>query len=212
MRNIFLAGTAAIALAVTPLAAQAGLIGATPPSDSVLGVVEGWFAANIFFIGAPGTAGTVQFIGIEAADTNDFFFNGVSVFGAQTGTNGTFAAPAGPTVNVVLNPGLIDFSFATSERGGTSVANGANALVAPRFFVTFPPFLDTTIDGITPSGGMSALIGFDDGGGGPDNDFDDFVVLLTISSGSISVPAPASLLLMGAGLLGLGALCRRRAA
>lgn len=212
MRKTLLAGAAAIAMAASPSLAEATSIGSTPASDSVLGIVEGWFAANLFFVGPANTPGTIQFIGIEAADTNDFLFNAASPFGPQTGTNGTWAAPAGPTVNVVFNPGLLNFSFTSTEGGGTSIANGANSLIAPRFFISFPPFLDITVDGSHPSGGVQAIVAFDDGGGGPDDDFDDFVVLLTVSDGTFSVPAPASLLLMGMGLLGLGFASRRRAA
>jgi hypothetical protein len=48
-----------------------------------------------------------------------------------------------------------------------------------------------------------AYIGLDDGGAGPDSDYDDLVVLVTVN-GVTEVPVPATVALMGLGVLGLG--------
>jgi hypothetical protein len=158
-------------------------------------------------------------IGIEAGNTNKFFFEGIEKFSA-TGQSGTLGSPTGTTQSIAsVVSGLLDFEFTTSVNPASgNVKNGNN--VAPNggngnFFVTFTnstdyTSIDTTIDGSTASGGTTAWLFYDDLGAGPDDNHDDLVLRLTISGGTFTVPEPTSLALVGACLLGLGVASRRR--
>jgi hypothetical protein len=220
-RNLLLAGVAAAGVAFAAADAQAqnistfpsGGIGTTPAINDVFGIREGIFGGNLFLISTivPVNA-TIELIGFESGATNTFNINGgAPEFTVGPGQNGTIGSPIGTTVNVVLNPGLLQFAFTTSLGGG--VINGLNVLPAtdlPNFFVSFGATGDSTINGITTSIGPVLLIAFDDGGAGPDDNHDDLVIRLTLTP--IGVPEPATLAMFGMGLLGLGLASRRRKA
>ncbi len=181
-----------------------------------IGEVEGWYGGQLYLSGGPAQI-TVDYFGAEAGFLNSFSGFGGCNYTHNTGNN-TFTGSAVATSCVVNNvaSGLLNFGF-TSPLG--SAINGGNpdnvADNTPNFFVTFANIagltgLDNVIDTSTPGGGLVAWLFFDDGGAGDDDNHDDMVVRLSITGGSVGIPEPGTVALLGAALLGMGAIRRRR--
>ncbi len=147
----------------------------------------------------------VTYWGKEAGYTNGAFetvgaqtFNTASSTPPVTGF-GLFGCIAGPTC-------LLDYQFTTSGGGGKTAKNGA---IDPGLRIGY--FIDQNAP-VSPDGVQSIFALFDDGGAGPDSDFDDMIIQFSISPNAIVVPTPlpAPLVLFLTGLLGLGFLGRFR--
>lgn len=132
------------------------------------------------------------FVGKEAAARNRFFLGSADSALSNRG-------PLGSTLSGTFDVGSVDFGFDTILGGRTLsiLNNGTSAFggLAIAFSQIF-------------NGGKSVYALFDDGRG--DNDFDDMVVRIDITSDLSEVPLPAGGLLIGSALAGLALVRRRR--
>lgn len=176
--------------------------------------------------------GVVDFfyIGNEAGYTNSFIVEGSTI--VSVGAD-TFAAPYQIVDSLSVTAGqLLDYGFCTS--GGVSVTgagrcaynNNANSLVR-QFnysgvgtgyrsiaYAALTGFNTSTVGSWTyanPLNGPTSnlwMMLWDDSGAQNDDNHDDLVVIARFRS--VSVPEPGTLLLLGTGMLGVGAVSWRR--
>ncbi|HOD35388.1 MAG TPA: VPLPA-CTERM sorting domain-containing protein [Syntrophales bacterium] len=174
--------------------------------------IPGYYGAQVYVDAPAGTTFLAEFFGAEAGYQNTFLVDGVEYFNHP---GGTIIAPniSSPldTFSISIDSsftGLAPFSFDVNSGAG-SVANGSNpddsagAAIGPNFFASFNPF--AVPNGELPTGNVLYLF-LDDGGAGPDDDHDDFLVRVTATP---AVPIPAAVWLLGSGLIGLVAVRRR---
>ena len=215
-----LAAVAAVAVIGLANPASAAIAFFTTPADgggavgnNIIGQTEGYTGAQLYLIGSDVTV-TYTYLGKEAGNVNAFF--------APVGGPGNFntsTSVVGNTITITgLNTGLLSFQYTTTPPNTAgSVTNGSNpgsGSNLPNFFVSLGNGAgftgDHTIDGVTPGGGSTAVIAFDDNGA-PDADYDDLVVRITLSGGSIvAVPEASTWAMMILGFLGVGFLAYRR--
>ena len=164
---------------------------------------------------------TFQFMGKGDSVDHDIFqlwLNGAwtTVWDNQSASNGTCGV-SGTTPNCssslsqqsyYLNAGLIAFQFENVTTGDFSVNDGTNNfkdnLNGPAYFLGVDPYLAGSQYQTSGAAVYAGLTDLPYGLAG-DHDYEDLVV-------RVSVPEASNLLLLSAGLLGLGLVRRRRSA
>jgi hypothetical protein len=216
LKVIFAVGLV-VALATSANALTAGSIPGGADNDFIPTVfsgpqIAGYYGGQIYLFAGEQVNLKFEYFGAEAGYHNEFNFNGSELFAHTGGRNiaPNASTPLG-SATLLVNPGLLNFSFDVNGDSG-SVVNGLNpddsggAVVGPNFFVSFNPI--NAVGG--PTSGQFVWIFLDDGGAGPDDNHDDMLVRISIENGSLTVPEPLTLILLGSGLLGLAAIRRKK--
>ncbi len=211
----FVGATAGVssALSINTNNATYGDIPGNPSSayNDLLGdtIAYGYYGAHLEF--TVGEQVTFEFLGEEAGWNNEFHVNRTQIF-----TNNGSAWGASQTFTVGDN---FNFSFLADSGTKGSVINGYNpddsaaGVPGPNFFVTDLRNSSITLGANSYLGEGTILdkgiyLWLDDGGANSDDNHDDMLIKVTASA--TPVPEPATILLMGPGLLGLAAYRRKR--
>ena len=147
---------------------------------------QGTSTTQGLFFGSGNETFTFTFMGKEASDTNSALVMGSTTLFDNNAAPGTSVTE---TVNDGTS-GLVPFGF-FNENSLASATNGGT--ISAGTHIAFDILSSTVVYAF-----------FDDGGGGPDADYDDMVVRIT------ATPRPAALPLFAGGLGFVGFLTRRK--
>lgn len=197
-------------LEVGPLGSGMGTPGGVQYSDSPLFdmgpiLIVGFHGAQLT-LKTPSIV-TFRLLGFEAEYGNQFLVNDTVIFDTETpGFNEVSQAGLGGEFHqsMYLPAGLIPFEFRVTTTG-ESVANGSNPDNSAIGDVNAPAIF-MSIFNMQIISGNSIFLGFEDGGAGPDYDYD----AMFLSLGAVEVvPEPGALSLLSLGLIGLVILRKR---
>ena len=172
-------------------------------------VIGGYYGSQILGSVPVLSTLTVEFFGAEASFHNEFNLFGSELFDHLGGTiiAPNLGSPLSTFVTSIVGAGLLSFSFDVNS-DAVSVVNGFNpddsggAAKGPNFFASFNPFGSAAGSGGTT--GNVVYLFLDDGGAGPDDNHDDFLVRISIQA----VPEPGILILLGISMMSVAGLRR----